>query len=360
MKRITLGIVGVGKISENHIKAAKLLGFKISFLVDLDHSRMEEVTRQFELNTVDMFTDYHQIFRNQTQVDFVTIATASGSHYQIATNFIQNGFNVLIEKPITLSLIEVNQLIELSHKHQVLVGVIHPNRFIDSYRYLFQAIQQGELGKILHATLHVRLNRGEAYFNQAKWRGTWKQDGGGILMNQALHDVDLLQSLIGSPIQSIKASIKNLNHPYIQAEDLALGILEFQNGTHALIEATSNIYQRNLEESLFVFGSKGTVKLSGKSLSQIEIWDTQLHPNEKQPHQNFKLLPYDLSNLHTPVFKDFVDALDRKEKPKVSLQDALPSLEIILGMYQSALLNQSIIFPINNLESKNFEGKFIW
>jgi predicted dehydrogenase len=360
MKMFNLGIVGAGKIAENHILAAKKLGLNISFLVDLNTTRLGEVTRQFDLNETQTFSDYHQIFRSQIHVDFVTIATSSGSHFQIATDFIQYGFNVLIEKPITLSLIEATQLIESSHKKQVMVGAIHPNRFIDSYSYLSQAIQQGELGKIYHATLHVRLNRDIAYFNQAKWRGTWKQDGGGILMNQALHDIDILQSLIGSPIQSIKASVNNLNHPYIQAEDLALGIIKFQNGTHALIEATSNIYQKNLEESLFICGSKGTVKLSGKSLSQIEIWDTQLHPNEKQPHQTFNIHPYDLSNLHVPVFKDFIDALDRNGKPKVSLQDALPSLEIILGMYQSALINETITFPINNLESKNFEDRFIW
>lgn len=360
MKPINIGIIGCGKIAENHIKAAKILGLNISFLVDLSQSRIDEVTRQFELSGVSKFTDYHQIFGNYSEISFVTIATSSGSHYRIANDFIQNGFNVLIEKPISLSLVEANQLIVLSEKHQVLVGAVHPNRFFDSYRHLSQAIQQGELGKILHASLHVRLNRGELYYNEAKWRGTWKQDGGGILMNQALHDVDILQSLIGSPIKSIKGSINNLNHPYIQAEDLALGILEFQNGTHALIEATSNVFQKNLEESLFLFGSKGTVKLSGKSLSQIVIWDTQLHPNEKQPHETFNLRTHDFSNLHIPVFQNFIDALNSKFKPKVTLRDALPSLEIILGIYQSSLLNQCVTYPINNLESKDFEGKFKW
>lgn len=360
MKPITLGIVGCGKIAENHIKAAKLLGIKIAFIVDLNESRMVDISRQFDLGLTKMFTDYHQIFSESLYADFVSIATASGSHYQIAADFIQQNYNVLIEKPVSLSLIEVNQLVELSQKHSVIVGAIHPNRFISAFNYLYQAIKKDELGKVLYATLHVRLNRGEAYFNQAKWRGTWIHDGGGVLMNQALHDIDLLQSLIDSPIQSIKASINNLNHPYIQAEDLAFGLLEFENGTHASIEATSNIYQKNLEESLFVFGTKGTVKLSGKSLSQIEIWDTQLHPNEKHPHHTFNLPQYDLSNLHIPVFKDFMYALERNIKPKVSLQDALPSLQIILGMYQSALLNRSIHAPIKNLESKNFEGKFIW
>jgi UDP-N-acetyl-2-amino-2-deoxyglucuronate dehydrogenase len=360
MKSVTLGIIGCGKIAENHIKAAKLLGINISFLVDLNQARMLEISKQFDLGLIPMFTDYYDIFKHGINVDFVSIATASGNHYQIACDFIQHNFNVLIEKPITLSLIEANHLIELSKEHRSIVGAIHPNRYIGTYNYLLQAIENGELGKILYATLHVRLNRGEAYFNQAKWRGTWKQDGGGILMNQALHDVDILQSLIASPIQSIKASINNLNHPYIQAEDLALGLLEFQNGTHAIIEATSNIYQKNLEESLFVFGSKGTVKLAGKSLSQIEIWDTHLHPKEKQPHQ-FSILPsLDLTNLHIPVFQDFIEAINLNKKPKVSLSDALPSLEIILGMYQSALLNRTISAPINNLESKNFDGKFIW
>jgi UDP-N-acetyl-2-amino-2-deoxyglucuronate dehydrogenase len=360
MRMISLGIIGCGKIAENHIKAAQNLGLKISFLVDISQERMLEFVKKFNLANVLMFLDFQKIISEQIKVDFVTIATSSSSHFLIASKLIYHGYNVLIEKPISLSLKDISKLNQLAEQHRVTVGAIHPNRFIQSINFLYEAIRNHEFGKISHASLHVRLNRGEEYFKQAQWRGTWKHDGGGVLMNQSLHDLDLLQWIIPNEIKSIKGSIRNISHPYIQAEDLGLAIIEFQNGSLGLVEATSNVYAKNLEESLYIFGEKGTVKLTGKSLNQIEIWDTHLHPKVIAPMEVFGIQPHDLTNLHIPVFNDFIYAIEKKQPPKISISEAAKSLALILGIYQSALTDKTLYYPIQDLKAEDFQGKFKW
>lgn len=361
MKSYSMGIVGCGKISENHIKAAQSLGIKIAFLVDINLERINQLITIYKLNSVRIYNNYVSVFKDDLNVDFVSIATSSGLHYSISKDFIDKGFNVLIEKPITLSLFEVDSLYDLSQSKRVKVAVIHPNRFIESVNILKMALDSNELGTIFNSTLNIRLNRGADYFNQAKWRGTWDLDGGGILMNQGLHNIDLFLWLLNLPINKLTSIIKNLYHPYIEAEDLAISTLEFQNGALGLIEATTNIYKKNYEESLVIFGSKGTVKLSGKSLSKIEFWDTEMNPNVIEPHTKFNISSQpDLSNLHVPVFKDFLECIKVNKEPKVTIHEAKKSLELIYAIYLSALNNQSIYFPAKNIDSKFFKGKFKW
>jgi len=361
MKSYSMGIIGCGKISENHIKAAQKIGINISFLVDINLARLNQLKQIYSLDHVKTYTDYSRVFSDNLNVDFVTIATSSGLHFSISKEFIDKGFNLLIEKPVTLSLSDLDSLNKLSHARGVKVAVIHPNRFIDSVNILKSAIENKEFGFILNSTLNIRLNRGFDYFNQAKWRGTWKHDGGGILMNQGLHNIDLYLWLLDQQLIKVTSKIRNLNHSFIEAEDIAISMLEFQNKSLGLIEATSNVFKKNYEESLVIFGSKGTVKLSGKSLSKIEFWDTELNPNVTDPHTHFSIpLQPDLSNLHIPVFNDFLNYITKNSKPKTSIFDARKSLELIYGIYTSALNNQSISLPLEPIGSNYFDGKFKW
>lgn len=124
---------------------------------------------------------------------------------------------------------------------------------------------------MLYGTAHIRWNRGQDYYTQAPWRGTWAQDGG-ALMNQCIHNIDLLRWMMGDEIDEVCAYTDNLNHDYIEAEDLGMAIVKFKNGSYGIIEGTTNIYPKNLEETLYLFGKKGTVKAGGKSVNIIEEW----------------------------------------------------------------------------------------
>jgi len=170
MNPTSIGIIGCGKISEKHILACKSLGIKISFLVDLNMNRMNELALKYSLNNVLMFQDYLLAIEKKVPVNFVTIATSSGSHFQIASRFVIEGYNVLIEKPVSLSLSDARNLSFLAKNHNVTVGVIHPNRFFESINLLKKSIANNEFGRIFHVTLAIRLNRGMEYYNESSWR----------------------------------------------------------------------------------------------------------------------------------------------------------------------------------------------
>jgi UDP-N-acetyl-2-amino-2-deoxyglucuronate dehydrogenase len=360
-RKISYGLIGCGKIADNHIKAAIKNNLDINFIADLNNERMNLFAQNHNLTNVSKVNDYRNILEKNVKVDFISIATDSGSHFKIAYDLIKNGYNVLIEKPIALSIEECDLLIEESLKKNILAAAIHPNRFVYSINKLKEAISNNEFGNLNHGSVKILLNRNEEYFNQAKWRGSWKFDGGGVLINQSIHNIDLLQWVMGSPIKNVYGKIKNQVHPYIQAEDLGLAILEFFNGSTATIEATNNVYSKNLEESLYVLGTNGTAKLSGKSLSKIEIWDTKINPKLSNPHHDLNIpLNYDLTNLHQPVFDDFIDSLIHKREPKVSLVEAKKSIEIILNIYYSSLKGQILTSPFTRIKSSDFEGKFLW
>jgi UDP-N-acetyl-2-amino-2-deoxyglucuronate dehydrogenase len=143
--------------------------------------------------------------------------------------------------------------------------------FNKSIQTIRRAVEEGRFGTMMHGTAHVRWNRGESYYTQAPWRGTWAQDGG-ALMNQCIHNIDLLRWMMGNEIDEVFAYTAQLAHPYLEAEDLGLALVKFKNGSYGIIEGTTNVYPKNLEETLYLFGTTGTAKAGGKSVNIIEEW----------------------------------------------------------------------------------------
>ena len=182
---------------------------------------------------------------------------------------IESGASVIVEKPIALSLEDADRLISAAERKGVKVCACHQNRFNKSIQKIHEAVETGKFGRLYHGTAHVRWNRGKEYYQQAPWRGTWEQDGG-ALMNQCIHNIDLLRWMMGDKITEVMAYTDRLAHNYIAAEDLGLALVRFANGSYGVIEGTTNIYPKNLEETLYLFGEKGTVKAGGKSVNRIE------------------------------------------------------------------------------------------
>jgi len=264
-------IIGCGRISPNHIAAALKNNLDIVALCDIDDSKISNIKRNFSnLGCVSIYTEYKDMLERETP-DLVAICTESGKHGQIALDCIDAGVNLIIEKPIALSLKEADLIIENSKKKKVTVSVCHQNRFNKSIQKIRKAIELNRFGKLLYGTAHVRWNRGKDYYNQASWRGTWELDGG-ALMNQCIHNIDLLRWMMGDDVKEVIGIIDNLNHDYIEAEDFGIAFVRFVNGSYGVIEGTTSIYPNNLEETLYIFGEKGTVKAGGKSVNRIEEW----------------------------------------------------------------------------------------
>jgi len=278
-----------------------------------------------------VISDYKELF--SSEIDFVTIATESGNHYKNTIDFLSAGKHVLVEKPMALSLEHMDQMIALSREKNLKLAVCVQNRFNPPVQELRKAIDSGKFGRVFTATARILWNRNEEYYKQASWRGTWAMDGGTI-MNQCAHNIDLLQWMLGGEVQEIYAMTENYKHPYIETEDFGAAIVRFKNGSIGIIEGTANVYPRNLEETLSVFGEKGTVVLGGLAVNKIQTW--KFEGEESHP---FMYLPDPdtvYGSGHMTAFKDFARAIIDDREPFVNGEEGKKSVEIILGIYKSA------------------------
>lgn len=348
-------IIGCGRISPNHIAAAIENGLNIVAICDLDEEKMDETISKFNLpSTVEKYTDYKKMLRSES-LELIAICTESGNHGVIALDCIDSGHNLIIEKPIALSLEEADEIIKRSKEKNVKVSACHQNRFNKSIQKLREAVEEGRFGKLMHGTAHIRWNRGEDYYKQAPWRGTWEQDGGS-LMNQCIHNIDLLRWMMGDEIVEVVGMTDNLAHSFIEAEDLGLALVKFANGSYGVIEGTTNIYPKNLEETLYIFGNQGTVKVGGKSVNIIEEW---MFADQKDKADEVKAKyhenpPSVYGFGHNPLYADVIEAVQRDREPYVTAEDGRRALELVLAIYKSAAEGISVKLPLEKCSTMDF------
>ena len=265
-------LIGCGRISMNHIVAAKNNGLDIAAFVDIDQTMAEDKIRKADLREagIRIYTDYMEMLE-QERPQLAAIATESGKHAAIALDCLDYGTHLIIEKPVALSIKDADAIIAKAKERNVTVCACHQNRFNKSIQEIRAAIEKRRFGKLLYGTAHIRWARDHEYYDRAHWRGTWEQDGG-ALMNQCIHDIDLLRWMMGDEIDVVYGMTDRLAHPYIEAEDLGIAVIRFKNGSYGIIEGTTDIYPKNLEETLCIFGEKGTVKAGGEAVNIIEEW----------------------------------------------------------------------------------------
>lgn len=352
-------LIGCGRISPNHIAAAKANKLDIVAVCDIVPENMEDKVTKFDLlDTVKRYTDYQKMLGAE-KPQLVAIATESGKHAEIALNCIEEGCNIIIEKPIALSLEDADRIIAKAKEKNVKVCACHQNRFNKSIKKIREAMEKKRFGKLFYGTAHIRWNRGYDYYSRAKWRGTWEQDGG-ALMNQCIHNIDLLRWMMGDDIDEVVGMTDRLNHNYIDAEDLGIALIKFKNGAYGIVEGTTNIFPQNLEETLYIFGERGTVKAGGHSVNIIEEWifnDLIDDPEEvkKQFHEN----PPNVYGFgHTPLYADVIDAITKNRKPYVDAEAGRRALELVLAIYKSATEGTSVKLPLDSCSTLDFKGRF--
>lgn len=343
-------LIGCGRIANNHIKAALNNGLEICAICDIVAQQMEDLLQnhtQDENSPIKRFTDYKEML-SAVKPELVSIATESGKHATIALDCIDAGCHVIIEKPMALSLGDADEIIRRSELKGVLVCACHQNRFNLAVQETRNALEAGRFGKLSHGSIHVRWNRNQDYYTQAPWRGTWEQDGG-ALMNQCIHGIDLLRWMMGDEIEEVYGVIKQQFHHYIEAEDVGMAVVRFKNGAIATIEGTTNVYPKNLEETLYIFGENGTVKLGGASTNNIDVWQ---FADEIENDSRNKSLQEQTSNVygngHTRLYCDMIDAIQKQRKPYVDGYAGRRALELVLAIYNSSYYGQACKFPITD------------
>ena len=362
-EKLRYALIGCGRIAPNHIAAAINNGdaLEIAAVCDIVPERMETVLGQLpeaERAHVKRYTDYQQMLE-EIKPELVAVATESGNHAKVGLDCIRAGANVIIEKPIALSLRDTRELIAVSKSKGVKLCACHQNRFNKSIQKIRSAVDEGRFGRMLHGAAHIRWNRGKGYYEQAPWRGTWAQDGG-ALMNQCIHNIDLLRWMMGSEVDEVMAYTDNLEHPYIEAEDIGMALVRFINGAYGLIEGTTNVYPHNLEETLYLFGEDGTVKAGGKSVNIIEEWEFRDGRGDPATiKMEFRENPPNVYGFgHTPLYQDVIEAVTEGREPYISAAEGLKTLELVLAIYVSAAERRPVKLPLEDCSTLDFTGRF--
>ncbi|MPW26972.1 gfo/Idh/MocA family oxidoreductase [Alkalibaculum sp. M08DMB] len=336
MEKLKFAIVGCGRISYKHVEAL-INNYEDAELVavcDIIENKAIERKKQYECytknNKVVVYTDYIQMLKKEN-IDVVSIASESGYHAKHAIDCINNGTHVLVEKPMALSLTDADDMILTAKKKGKKICISHQNRFNPPIQKLKRAIDEGRFGKIINGTARILWTRDDNYYKQAPWRGTKNLDGG-TLMNQCIHNIDLLQWMMGSEVERIHSERDTFLRD-IEMEDFGAILIRFKNKSIGLVEGSACVYPNNLEETLSIFGEKGTVVIGGLAVNEIKTWnfsDIQDYDNVDESIEIDSVY----GEGHTPLYKDFINAIINKKNPLVTGEEGKKAIEIILKAYE--------------------------
>lgn len=360
----TLGaaLIGCGRIAPNHITAMvnNRADVRMVAACDLIPAKAEAARQcyqeqygQAQAPAVKICTDYHELL-NDPQVDMVVIATDSGYHHEIALAALAAGKHVLVEKPIALDTRAARQMIDLAAQRGLTLGVCHQNRYNPAVQHLRKALDAGDFGRLLYGTVNVRWSRNESYYKAEDWRGTYKLDGG-CLMNQSIHGIDLLLWTFGEP-ERVYAETDTFLRP-IEAEDTAVAVVRFKNGTVGIIEGTTCIYPKDFEETLNVFGETGTCCLGGMAVNKINHFITA-----NTGAVDAALASQEITSVyghgHSSVYRDFIDAVRTGRKPYIDGEAGLRAVQMILAIYKSAATHQPVTFPLGDYSTLEAQADY--
>jgi len=348
---IGFGIVGAGMISRFHAKAlAEVRGAKLMACADSVPGKAAALAEEFGCTAYDSI----DVMLADKAVDAVTIATPSGAHMEPAVAAANAGKHVIVEKPLEITLKKCDKIITACEKAGVKLSAIFPSRFHDSAKLMKQAVDGQRFGRITLGDAYVKWYRTQQYYDSGAWRGTWALDGGGALMNQAVHTVDLLTWFMG-PVVEVQAYTATLAHERIEVEDVATAALRFESGALGVIEATTAAYPGYLKR-IELYGSEGSAVLEEED---IKHWDFM-----KKTRSDAAVLRQMASSKstgggaadpaaighhgHAMQFQDFVDAIRKDRAPAIDGHEGRRSIEIILAIYKSAQSGKKVTLPLKS------------
>jgi UDP-N-acetyl-2-amino-2-deoxyglucuronate dehydrogenase len=335
--------VGCGRIAERHFDA--IASRPELQLVAVCDEIPERAAEAGERHGVPAFTSYSAMLK-ETEAELAVLCTPSGLHPRHGMMAAERGMHVICEKPMATRLEEADALVRTCDERGVLLFVVKQNRLNPGIHLLKRAMDKQRFGRIYLANTTVRWNRPQSYYDMAPWRGTWEFDGGAF-MNQASHYVDMIQWLVG-PVESVSAKTATLGRR-IETEDTGAALLRFRNGALGVIEVTMLTYPRNMEGSITILGEKGTVKVGGTALNRIENWDFAEYDDDDREAEALRAAPNPLSvygSGHRPYYENVVRVLRGEAAPETDGREGRKSLELILGIYESARTGREVTLPL--------------
>ncbi len=349
MKTYGFGIIGCGMISDFH--SAAISELEHGQLVAVSSRNAENAKRLTDRYDVDSYTDYSEMLKRD-DLDIVCVCTPSGAHLEPAVAAAEAGKHVIVEKPLEITLQRCDQIIEACDAADVRLCAIFNSRFTESTQLVKSTIESGRFGKLTLGDAYIKWYRSQEYYDSGGWRGTWDLDGGGALMNQSIHAIDLLQYFMG-PVKAVQAFTDTLAHERIEVEDAAVAALRFENGALGVIEGTTAAYPGMLKKTE-ISGTHGTVVLAEEDIVTWEF-DPEL-PEDAEIREKFAQKtdtgggasdPRAINHAnHRRQMENLINGLESDASHLVDGREGRKAVEIILAIYQSSREGRPVELPL--------------
>lgn len=358
MKKLRSAVIGCGKIAQVHAQA--LQNIEETELVAVQSRNADKAASTAARFGVKPYTDIATMIQ-QEQVNVVVICTPHPAHREPATIAMQNGAHVLVEKPLAVSLEDCDSMIQTAAQYGKELGMVSQRRFYPSCKRIKDAIDAGKLGTPMLGTVVMYGWRDEKYYSSDPWRGRWEEEGGGVLVNQAPHQLDLLLWYMGSEMEELYGVWQNINHPYIEVEDTAVAIIRFKNGAVGNI-VVSNAQKPGIYGKVHIHGSNGAtagVQTDGGAMfiaGQSSILEPPLNdlwtiPGEEAMLESWKRSDTEQFNAVDPVEyyirlqdRDFIKAIIENRKPLVTGSEGRKTVELFSALYRSMKERKAVRF----------------
>lgn len=343
MSKLKVAMIGCGRISEVYKGSFKKLSDEVEVLyaVDTDIKKAEEFASHFDGCIA--LTDYKEILGSD--IDVAHLGTPHYLHAPMAIDFMNHGHHVLTEKPMAISLKDADEMIETSKKNGVKLGVIFQTRYVRGCVELKKLIEDGKIGNLLGARSYLSWSRPDSYYAESDWKGTWDKEGGGVLIDQAIHSLDRVIWLVGSDIEWIEGTMVNRSHKVVDVEDTSEALVQFKNGCLYQLYAC-NAYPINAPIQIEIVGDKGKV-----GLIQDTAWvhiDGEERYEIEEAFEGIDIGPSYWGTSHVLQIQDFYSAI-REDRPFcLDGEEGRRALELVLGIYKSAREGKRIFLPFED------------
>jgi predicted dehydrogenase len=349
MKTYGFGIIGCGMIADFH--SAAIAELEHGKLVAVSSRNADNAKRLTERYHVDGYSDYNKMLKRD-DLDIVCVCTPSGAHLDVAVAAAEAGKHVVVEKPLEITLERCDKIIKACEKAGVRLCAIFNSRFTESIQLVKKTIESGRFGMLTLGDAYIKWYRSQEYYDSGGWRGTWDLDGGGALMNQSIHAIDLLQYFMG-PVKAVQAFTDTMAHERIEVEDVAVAILRFESGALGVIEGTTAAYPGMFKKTE-ISGTKGTVVLEEENIAKWEF-DSEL-PEDAAIREKFaskttsgggasdpRAISYD---NHRRQMENLIDGIENRASHLVDGSEGRKAVEIILAIYQSSREGRIVELPL--------------
>lgn len=345
---VGVAVVGLGR-GKTHVKALKYTtGAELLAVCDMNEEAAEKVAGEYE---ADAYTDL-QLLLKRDDIDLVHICTPSGTHAEMALRVAESGKHALVEKPLDISLERIDEVVHAFENRNLKLGCVFQNRFAPVNRLMKQAIDEGRLGKLIMANAHIKWFRNQQYYDKnGGWRGTWAWDGGGSLMNQSVHTIDLMQWMMG-PVQSVIGKTRVQSH-HIETEDMGVAIIKFANGALGTVAGSTATYP-GFGTALEIHGDRGGIcmnsnrvtawKIDGERMEEEEAEMLEKLGGSKRKKSKDEAAERGSIEVNTTYLQiqDMVDAIRENRAPNIPGKEGRHSVEIILAIYESSRTGKEV------------------